>query len=51
MGTCTVASGTCNFGTTLNPGTYTIDETTTPTGYDKDPTLPQTFTLAANDPP
>jgi hypothetical protein len=53
VGTCTViASGHCgpagspSFGN-LNPGTYTIDETTTPPGYDKDPTLPSTFTLAA----
>ena len=31
----------------LNPGTYTIDETTCPAGYGKDPNLPYTFTLAA----
>jgi hypothetical protein len=49
VGTCTISNGTCSFGTTLNPGTYTIDETTVPAGYDKDPTLPQTFTLAANE--
>ena len=47
-GTCTIVSGTCNFGTNLNPGTYTIDETTVPAGYDPDPDLPFTFTLAAN---
>jgi hypothetical protein len=53
VGTCTViASGHCgpagspSFGN-LNPGTYTIDETTVPAGYDKDPTLPVTFALAA----
>jgi Prealbumin-like fold domain len=49
VGTCTVAAdGTCTDPSfdTLNPGTYTIDETTTPAGYDKDPTLPFTFTLA-----
>jgi hypothetical protein len=51
VGTCTVDSnGDClpSF-TNLNPGTYTIDETTTPAGYDKDPTLPETFTLAAQE--
>ena len=33
----------------LQPGTYTIDETTLPPGgnYAKDPNLPQTFTVAA----
>jgi uncharacterized surface anchored protein len=48
VGTCTVnASGDClpSF-TDLNPGTYTIDETNTPSGYTKDPDLPFTFTLA-----
>ena len=51
VGTCTIlASGSCDSTFTgLNPGTYTIDETTIPTGYDKDPTLPFTFTLAANE--
>jgi Prealbumin-like fold domain len=51
VGTCTVAAdGTCTDPSFsgLNPGTYTFDETTTPAGYDKDPTLPFTFTLAAN---
>jgi Prealbumin-like fold domain len=50
-GTCTIlASGSCDSTfTNLTPGTYTIDETTTPAGYDKDPTLPFTFTLAANE--
>jgi hypothetical protein len=51
VGTCTIlASGSCDSTFTgLNPGTYTIDETTIPTGYDKDPTLPLTFSLAANE--
>jgi hypothetical protein len=52
VGTCTVdANGDCQVTTgsfsDLNPGTYTIDETTIPAGYDKDPTLPETFTLVA----
>jgi|GEM_PF-2733203 len=58
VGSCTVdASGDCvnDDGTTtfppsfaaLQPGTYTIDETTTPDGYGKDPSLPDTFTVAA----
>lgn len=49
VGTCTVdADGDClpSF-TELQPGTYTIDETTVPAGYGKDPSLPDTFTLAA----
>lgn len=49
IGTCTVdANGDCNDDSFvgLNPGTYTVDETTVPAGYDKDPTLPFTFTLA-----
>ena len=52
VGTCTVdANGDCTSPTftDLNPGQYTIDETTIPAGYDKDPTLPFTFTLAANE--
>jgi prealbumin domain-containing protein len=49
VGTCTVdANGDCNDASfvDLNPGTYTVDETTVPAGYGKDPTLPYTFTLA-----
>jgi hypothetical protein len=51
VGTCTVqADGTCTgFPADLNPGTYTIDETTVPTNYTKDASLPFTFTLAAGD--
>jgi len=54
VGTCTVASnGDCTSAdfVDLNPGTYTIDETTLPPGggYDKDPNLPETFTLAAGE--
>jgi hypothetical protein len=48
IGTCTVdANGDCDDASFvgLDPDTYTIDETTTPTGYDKDPNLPETFTL------
>jgi hypothetical protein len=48
VGTCTVdANGDCDDASFvgLDPGTYTIDETTTPAGYDKDPNLPDTFTL------
>jgi uncharacterized surface anchored protein len=51
VGTCTVdAAGDClpSFSP-LNPGTYTIDETTVPAGYSKDPTLPFTFVLAENE--
>jgi hypothetical protein len=51
VGTCTVdANGDClpTF-TNLNPGQYTIDETTTPAGYTKDANLPETFTLAASE--
>jgi hypothetical protein len=52
VGTCTViADGTCPVTTgsftDLTPGTYHIDETTTPAGYDKDPNLPEEFTLVA----
>lgn len=50
-GTCTVnAAGAClpQF-TDLPVGTYTLDETTVPAGYDKDPTLPYTFTVAAGE--
>jgi prealbumin domain-containing protein len=58
IGTCTVISdGTCPndvTGTTpsfadLQAGTYTIDETTVLTGYDKPASLPYTFTVAAGD--
>jgi hypothetical protein len=52
VGTCTVdANGDClpPF-TDLDPGTYTIDETAgLPPGYAKDPALPFTFTLAADE--
>jgi Prealbumin-like fold domain len=49
VGSCTVAAdGTCSDPsfTGLPTGQYTIDETNTPAGYAKDPTLPFTFTLA-----
>jgi hypothetical protein len=48
IGSCIVAAdGTCSDPSFLDlqPGTYTIDESNTPAGYDKDPTLPFTFTL------
>ncbi len=50
VGTCTVqANGSCTPSfTNLQPGTYTIDETTVPAGYNKDPNLPFTFTVAAD---
>jgi hypothetical protein len=58
VGTCTVQDGGCvnDDGTTTFPpsfqdltaGTFTIDETTVPSGYAKDPSLPFTFTLAQN---
>lgn len=58
VGTCTVdAAGDCinddpavtsppSFPN-LQPGTYTIDETTVPAGYGQDPDLPETFTIVA----
>jgi hypothetical protein len=60
VGTCTVnADGNCvndAAGSTfppsfsnLSPGTYTLDETTVPNGYNKDPSLPLTFTLVQNE--
>jgi hypothetical protein len=52
VGTCTVlADTTCSDPsfTGLQPGTYTIDETSGVAGYGKDPLLPHTFTLAAGD--
>jgi len=51
IGTCTVqASGSCTPQfTDLPVGTYTLDETTVPAGYDKDPTLPFTFSVAAGE--
>jgi len=51
VGTCTTdASGVCQPPfTNLPAGTYTIDETTTPTGYVKDSDLPETFTVARGD--
>jgi hypothetical protein len=50
VGSCTVdANGDCDDDSFvgLSPGTYTIDETAVPDGYDPDPDLPYTFTLAA----
>ncbi|SFR16792.1 Cna protein B-type domain-containing protein [Lentzea waywayandensis] len=51
IGTCTVqASGACTpLFADLPVGTYTLDETTVPAGYDKDPTLPFTFSVAAGE--
>lgn len=51
IGTCTVdANGDCTPSFTgLTPGQYTLDETGTPAGYDTDPNLPYTFTLAVGD--
>ncbi|GLZ32600.1 hypothetical protein Lesp02_47880 [Lentzea sp. NBRC 105346] len=51
VGTCTVqANGSCTPSfTSLPVGTYTIDETTVPAGYNKDPNLPSTFSLAAGE--
>jgi hypothetical protein len=50
IGTCTVvASGHCGSSTpsfsNLVTGTYTLDETTVPSGYTKPASLPDTFTL------
>jgi hypothetical protein len=50
VGSCTVAAdGTCSDPSFsgLNPGTYTLDESSTPAGYGTDPLLPDTFTLTA----
>jgi hypothetical protein len=52
IGTCTVvAGGHCGSSTptfsNLVIGTYTLDETTVPTGYTKPGSLPDTFTLTA----
>jgi hypothetical protein len=51
VGTCTVqANGSCTpLFADLPVGTYTLDETVAPAGYDKDPTLPHTFTVAAGE--
>jgi hypothetical protein len=52
VGSCTVlADGSCSDDSfsDLSPGTYTIDETSTPAGYDPDPSLPFTFTLATGE--
>jgi hypothetical protein len=51
VGSCTVdADGNClPLFTGLQPGEYTLDETITPTGYTKDASLPDTFTLAASE--
>ncbi|MFI9812151.1 MSCRAMM family protein [Saccharothrix variisporea] len=51
LGTCTVqANGTCSpTFVDLPVGTYTVDETTVPAGYDKDPTLPYTFSVSAGE--
>jgi hypothetical protein len=50
VGTCTIlASGSCDSTITgLSPGHYTVDETTVPAGYTKDPDLPFEFDLVAN---
>lgn len=51
-GTCTVqASGACTPTFTNVPvGIYSLDETTVPAGYDKDPSLPKlNFTVAAGE--
>jgi rRNA maturation protein Nop10 len=51
IGTCTVqANGSCTPQfTDLPVGSYTLDETTVPAGYDKDPSLPLTFSIAAGE--
>ena len=51
VGTCTVqADGSCTpLFADLPVGTYTLDETNVPAGYDKDPTLPFTFSVAAGE--
>jgi len=60
VGSCTVdGDGNCvnDNGTTvfppsfadLQPGTYTIDETTVPAGYGTDPALPDTFEVVAGE--
>ena len=51
VGTCTVdANGDCNpTFTDLQPGTYTIDETTVPAGFVKDADLPFTFVIDAGE--
>jgi hypothetical protein len=51
--TCTVdASGQCGSNpsfSSLQPGSYTLSESNTPSGYDVDPNLPETFTVNAGD--
>jgi uncharacterized surface anchored protein len=51
VGTCAVdATGTCSPSFThLQPGQYTIDETTIPARYAKDQSLPKTFSLALSE--
>ena len=53
VGTCTVDStgqcGTSPSFVDLQPGSYTIDETSVPTGYDKDASLPFTFSVVAGE--
>lgn len=50
VASCTTdATGGCSFGQ-LQPGDYTIDETTVPAGYAKAPGFPAQFSVAANAP-
>ncbi|MET8761201.1 SpaA isopeptide-forming pilin-related protein [Lentzea sp. NPDC004782] len=51
VGTCTVqANGSCDpTFQNLPVGTYTLDETTVPAGYDKPANLPDTFSIAAGE--
>jgi len=44
--TCTTSSGNTSF-INLQPGQYTLDETTVPSGYTKPTTLADTFTVTA----
>ena len=47
VGTCTTLNGlSCTIANVL-PGTYTIDETTVPTGFAKDSTLPKSITVTS----
>jgi hypothetical protein len=52
VGSCTVdANGDCDDAsfTDLSPGTYTLDESNTPAGYDKDPLLIPYYTFTIGD--
>jgi uncharacterized surface anchored protein len=52
IGTCTVTSGQCGSVPSFDnlvAGSYTLDETTVPSGYTADATLPETFSVAAGD--